>query len=154
MTTPIDLSYPKERTLKAGRLYWRIPLDRMVKIEGYKYTGVVTYDDKGAPQWNDEKMEYWYYDMGYIQGPVNGPHGFRKPTFWEFIWYKDPDTRGLKIGANRAWPLLFANAIGVAGIIANGIPTDFWTGLVTTVCSGITVGTILGTLSNYRKQWR
>lgn len=130
---------------KSGRLVWSEAHRKMAKVDKVEYSG---------PYPHDPDQVFYTLWMDGVRHGHYGEQGLRKPTFGEFLWYKDPETRGLKIGANRAWPLLFANAIGVAGIIANGIPTDFWTALVTAVCFGITVGTILGTLSNYRTQWR
>lgn len=87
------------------------------------------------------------------------PSRFRKLTFGEFLWYRDPNTKGRKIGKNRAWPLLLANGVAIYGMvsIAGALLSegpDPWLFLVLGVCLGVPAITLLGTYFNYTGRWK
>lgn len=69
----------------------------------------------------------------------------------EFFWYKDPKTGGMKIGKNRAIPillwLLIMLACSVASVVgAEGFWRWFWPGVTALAILGV----IVATLANYR----
>lgn len=80
----------------------------------------------------------------------------RPLTFGEFLFYTDPATGGLKIGKNKAWPLLLANALALFGVIATTYylitGDDPTVALALIPCIGVPVFTILGTRANWKNR--
>lgn len=86
-------------------------------------------------------------------------NNFRRITFMEFLFYRDPNTKGRKIGKNRAWPLLVANGVAIYGMvsIAGALLSegpDPWLFLVLGVCLGVPAITLIGTYFNYTGRWK
>ncbi len=74
----------------------------------------------------------------------------RRLTFVKFLWYADPMTGALKIGFNRAIPLLLAVAILVAGSIASFVGVeDGWKWFCPALLVTVITGTLVATYRNY-----
>lgn len=96
------------------------------------------------------------YDIRYKGALLRGmiEENLTPITFSEFLFYTDPATGGLKIGKNKAWPLLIALAIASYGIgvaIVSLIrEPEVWMGVQLAICLGVYAFAIIGTYRNWK----
>lgn len=132
---------------KPNRLVWA--WGQMCRVDNSSaYLGGYSHDPMEMlyQLWRDGKLH-----------PYIGEAGLRRPTFMEFMWYRDPVTRKRKIGANPAAPLLYANAVVIACLwvlLAYGAPSPGWEAFAITLLIAVPVATVLFSYANYRNQWR
>ncbi len=109
---------------------------------GYKKAFVVDHNSKEDWCWINHRN---------FSGPIHTPESeLRRLTFGEFLWYQDPMTGGMKIGKNRAFPILLWLAImlfcAVASIV--GVEDNWrWVWPIVTVLS--IGGVLLATYANF-----
>ena len=99
---------------------------------------------------NSDADSCWIWNRTYAR-PYAAPEAdLRRLTFAEFLWYRDPMTGALKIGFNRAIPLLLAVAILVAGSIASFVGVeDGWRWFCPALLVTVITGTLVATYRNY-----
>jgi len=99
---------------------------------------------------NSDADSCWIWNRTYAH-PYAAPEAdLRRLTFAEFLWYRDPMTGALKIGFNRAVPLLLAVAILVTGSIASFVGVeDGWKWFCPALLVTVITGTLVATYRNY-----
>lgn len=81
-----------------------------VKVPGSKKMGIVISNSGADTCWVR-------LDSGRAPQPFS-EWQLRRPTFKEFLWYRNPETGGMMIGKNGAGKVFFAEAVSLAVIIA------------------------------------
>ncbi len=88
------------------------------------------------------------------QEPIPIPeNNLRKITFGEFALYKDPNTGGLKIGRNKALPIVFSLIMAIVFIISSMSVEGPWKLAPIGISVGIFVVNYLGLRYNFTKRW-
>lgn len=88
------------------------------------------------------------------QEPIPIPeNNLRKITFKEFALYIDPNTGGLKIGRNKAFPVLLSLVMSVVFIISSMSVEGPWKLAPIGISVGIFVVNYLGLRYNFTKRW-
>lgn len=120
------------------------PPGTLVKLRGNRRAGsVFVVDHNSGADTCHLKQEG--YEVAYPEKAV------RRLTFGEFLWYKDPTTGGMKIGKNRAVPILLWLGIMLASSAASIVGVEGglrWAWPVITVLS--IAGVLAATYANFR----
>lgn len=80
-------------------------------------------------------------------------NNLRKITFKEFVLYIDPNTGGLKIGRNKALPIVFSLIMAIVFIISSMSVEGPWKLAPIGISVGIFVVNYLGLRYNFTKRW-
>lgn len=80
-------------------------------------------------------------------------NSLRKITFKEFSLYIDPNTGGLKIGRNRAFPILISLVMAIVFISSSINIEGPWKLAPISISLGIILVNYLGLRYNYTKRW-
>lgn len=124
----------------------------LVKCKGYSKVGVVDHNTGMASGVNRPDMcwiNFYEFDKP-IPRPVEE---VRRLTFTEFLWYRDPQTNGFKIGKNKAFPILFSLVFSLF-VIVSSFGVDGWAKFVTmSIGLGIILINYLGVRKNWNGKW-
>jgi hypothetical protein len=117
----------------------------LVKTEGYSKVGVVDH--------NSGVDSCWIKFYNFTNLVECAESKVRKITFKEFLWYTDPTTNGLKIGKNRAWPILFSLGMAIAMIFSSFTIEGNWKFGPLIIGWGIILLNYLGVRYNWTGRW-